>query len=49
MGRYKFYCNKIEKDDKQTLYAFFYPKIRFYSRVTDENLNVDGLDWITIG
>jgi len=33
MGRYQFYCNKIEKDDKQTLYAFFYLKMRFFGLV----------------
>ena len=49
MGRYQFYCNKIEKDDKQTLDVFFCFKIRFCGLIDDEGWDVGGLDRVTIG
>ena len=43
MGRYQFYCAKIEKDNKQTLNAFFYLKMRFYELLDWWGLGVDDL------
>jgi len=33
MGRYQFYCGKVEKDDNKTLNVFFCFKIRFYGLI----------------
>lgn len=49
MGRYKFYCSKIEKDDIKTLYAFFTLGKDFIDWQTDKVWDMGGLDWVTIG
>ena len=49
MGRYQFYYSKIEKDDKQTLYAFFGFKVKFYGLLEyNKNWDVGRLDGVII-
>lgn len=44
MGRYKFYCSKIEKDDIKTLYTFFTLGKDFIDWQTDKVWDMGGLD-----